>query len=321
MQEEIIATEEDVGMRLDKFLCKSLTNFSRNQIQELISVQAVECDGKVIDSPGAKTRLGVYSVNIEAIKQKPSHLEPFEFPLDIIYEDEYLLILNKPAGISVHPGAGNFDKTLANALVYYAKDKLSSLGGEFRPGIVHRLDKDTSGLLIIAKDDETHQRLSEALAEREIKRYYMAVVFGAPELKAGTIKTHIAKQNYDHSKMVVTKATGKEAITHYNVLKTSPDKKFSILECKLDTGRTHQIRVHLDYKGFPLVGDKVYINSKQKYLSKLLQEQKDIVNSFQRQALCAYKLEFIHPILDELMEFEIDFPKDIQELCCQLNLD
>ena len=314
MQDKINVTSEEIGIRLDKFLSSMLENLSRTQVQELIAAGQVESEGKAITNPATKTKLLTYEVNINFIKEKPNHLEPYDFPLNIVFEDEYLLVINKPAGLTVHPGAGNYDQTLANALIAYSKDNLSSIGGEFRPGIVHRLDKDTSGLIIVAKDDNTHQLLSEALSNRDIKRYYLALVFGCPDLRAGTIKTFIAKHHHDHTKMVVTKANGKEAITHYVILESYLDGKFSLLECKLDTGRTHQIRVHLHYKGFPIVGDPSYNEAQTKYLIRLDPEIKNLVNSFKRQALHAYKLEFIHPITEELMQFEIDLPQDIQSL-------
>ena len=314
MQEKVSVTSEETGTRLDKFLSFHLNNLSRTQVQELITAGQVQCENKIITNPASKTKLTIYDVNIAYIKTKPNHLLPYDFPLNIVFEDEYLLVINKPTGLTVHPGAGNYDKTLANALISYAKDKLSTFGGEFRPGIVHRLDKDTSGLLIIAKDDQAHQLLSEALSNREIKRHYLALVFGKPTLLAGTIKTHIAKHKHDHTKMVITKAHGKEAITHYVVQEEFLGGKFSLLECKLDTGRTHQIRVHLHYKGFPVIGDQLYNETQNKHLARLSDELKSLVNNFSRQALHAYKLSFIHPITDELMEFEIDLPEDMQQL-------
>ena len=309
---------EEAGIRLDKFLSSCLNNFSRTQVQELIEAGQVKSNEQIITNPATKTKLTSYEVNVNYIKVKPNHLLPYDLPLNIVFEDEYLMVLNKPAGLTVHPGAGNYDKTLANALIHYSKDDLSTLGGEFRPGIVHRLDKDTSGLIIVAKDDETHRLLSKQLSAREIKRYYLALVFGTPTLLAGTIKTHIAKHKHDHTKMVITKAHGKEAITHYLLKETFLNGKFSLLECKLDTGRTHQIRVHLHYKGFPVVGDQLYNEGQNKYLTRMSPELKALVGSFSRQALHAYKLEFIHPITDELMEFEIDLPSDIQQLCQEL---
>jgi 23S rRNA pseudouridine1911/1915/1917 synthase len=309
---------EETGIRLDKFLSSHLSDFSRTQIQELITAGQVQSLGRVITSPSSKTKLTNYDINVSYIKQKPNHLVPYDFPLDIVFEDDYLMILNKPANLIVHPGAGNYDKTLANALIHYSKDNLSKLGGEFRPGIVHRLDKDTTGLIMIAKDDHTHQLLSEALSKRDIKRLYLALVFGSPILLAGTIKTHVAKHHHDHTKMVVTKAHGKEAITHYLVKETFVNGKFSLLECKLDTGRTHQIRVHLHYKGFPVIGDQTYNEAQRKQFMKLTPELKDLVSSFERQALHAYKLSFIHPMTEKLMEFEIDLPSDMKELCQKL---
>ncbi len=318
MQDKAIVIAEEAGIRLDKFLSDALENISRTQVQELISAGQVTNEGIIVTSSSSKTRLTTYEVNVAHLKEKPNHLVAYDFPLDIVFEDEYLMVINKPSGLTVHPGAGNYDKTMANALIAYSKDNLSSIGGEFRPGIVHRLDKDTSGLIIVAKDDQTHQLLSEALANRDIKRYYLALVFGCPILRAGTIKTFMLKHKHDHTKMVVTKSSGKEAITHYVVLESIANGKFSLLECKLDTGRTHQIRVHLHYKGFPVVGDPLYNEAQLKYLNRMPEEMKELVKSFKRQALHAYKLEFIHPITEELMEFEIPLPQDIETLYTKL---
>lgn len=309
---------EEAGIRLDKFLSSNLPSLSRNQVQELIVAGQVIANEKIIKNPSTKTKITSYEVNISYIKPKPTHLEPYNFPLNIVFEDDYLMVINKPSGLTVHPGAGNYDQTLANALVHYAKDNLSKLGGDFRPGIVHRLDKDTTGLIIIAKDDETHRFLSEALSKRDIKRSYLALVYGTPELLAGTIKTKIAKHRHDHTRMVVTNGNGKEAITHYVVKKKIIGGKFSLLECKLDTGRTHQIRVQLHYKGFPVVGDQVYNEAQRKHLTKISPEITNLVSSFNRQALHAYKLEFIHPINEESMSFEINLPEDIEKLCLKL---
>lgn len=303
---------ENIGIRIDKFFSSLLNDLSRNQIQDLILAGQVTCNNQVILNPANKTKEAIYEINLDYIKPKPNNLAAYDFPLEIIFEDEYLLIINKPPYLTVHPGAGNYDKTLANALIAYS-DNLSKYGGEFRPGIVHRLDKDTSGLLIVAKDDTTHQLLSEALSLREIKRYYLALVFSSPTLKAATIKANLVKHKHDHTKMVICKTNGKEAITHYNLIETYLNGKFSLLECKLDTGRTHQIRAHLNYKELPIVGDPIYKDIL-KYFNKLSPELKKVINSFKRQALHAYKLEFIHPITEELMQFEIDLPEDIQNL-------
>ena len=315
MQKTIIINTEETGTRLDKFLCSHLEHLSRTQVQELLTNEQVTCDNILVTSASSKVKIASYEINVAYIKEKPNHLLAYDFPLEIIFEDEYLMVINKPAGLIVHPGAGNYDKTMANALVAYSKDNLSRIGGDFRPGIVHRLDKDTTGLIIVAKDDETHQLLSTALSNRDIKRHYLAVVFGVPVLKAGTIKTFIAKHHHDHTKMVITKASGKEAITHYVALEDLASNKFSLIECKLDTGRTHQIRVHLHYKGHPVVGDPSYNEGQVKYLNRLPKELQDILKSFTRQALHAYKLEFIHPITEELLHFKIDLPQDMKELC------
>lgn len=314
MQEKLIINAEEAPIRLDKFLASRLDHLSRMQVQELINAGQVTCNGVIVNNCASKIKTADYEINLSFLKEKPTHLEAYDLELDIIYEDEYLLVINKPAGLIVHPGAGNYDKTMANALVNYAKDSLSKLGGEFRPGIVHRLDKDTSGLIIVAKDDYTHRLLSEALAARDINRYYLALVFGCPDLKAGTIRTFMDVNKRDHTKRVVTRNTGKEAITHYNVVHSYLDGQFSLLECKLDTGRTHQIRVHLNYKNLPVIGDPSYNEAQKKYLSKLDPEIKALVTAFPRQALHAYKLEFTHPITEEFLQFEIALPEDMQSL-------
>ena len=318
MQEKVNIIAEETGVRLDKFLTAQLDDLSRAQIQELIKIGQVTNNGVALIHSSTKVKPGVYEVDLSRIKVKSNILEAYDFPLDIVFEDEYLLVINKPAGLTVHPGAGNHNQTLANALIHYSKDNLSTIAGEFRPGIVHRLDKDTSGLLVVAKNDKTHQCLSEALARREIKRHYLALVFGHPILQAGTIKTYVAKHKHDHTKMVVTRATGKEAITHYIVKQKFLEGKFSLLECKLDTGRTHQIRVQLHHKGFPLIGDPLYNDAQNKYLSRMSLQLKELVGAFERQALHAYKLGFTHPITNELLEFIIDLPEDIQKLCQKL---
>ena len=318
MSEIIDIIAEDEGERLDKFLSSKIDYLSRSKIQELINGGKVSFNNKQEFISSASVKKGLYHVDLNGLKDKSSHLEAYDHPLEIVYEDDYLMVVNKPAGLTVHPGAGNYNKTLVNALIHYSKDGLSTIGGEFRPGIVHRLDKDTTGLLIIAKDDLTHQALSEALSEREIKRYYLALVYGRPELKAGTIKTFIAKDKFDHTKMVITKATGKSAVTHYRVLESFSSDKFSLIECKLDTGRTHQIRIHLDYKGFPLIGEPVYNSTRNKYTARLDEMHKKLISTFNRQALHAYKLEFIHPITEELINLEIDLPEDLEKLCQEL---
>lgn len=318
MQDKITINCDQPGIRLDKFLSFHLDNISRSQIQGLIlSGKVEEENGIIITNSATKTKICSYLVDTNHIKTRSSELKPYDTPLDIVYEDEYLLVINKPAGLTVHPGAGNYDKTLANALIAYSQN-LSTIAGTFRPGIVHRLDKDTSGLIIVAKDDETHNLLSHALSLREIKRYYLALVFGCPNILAGTIKTYVEKHRNDHSKMVVTRASGKEAITHYNVLKTFAKNNLSLLECKLDTGRTHQIRVQLHYKHLPVVGDQLYNEGQNKYINKLTLEHKLLIDSMKRQALHAYKLEFTHPITEEEMIFEIDLPEDMKKICQEL---
>jgi 23S rRNA pseudouridine1911/1915/1917 synthase len=308
-------SESDAGKRLDKYLSENIIELSRSRIQGLIEEKSVKINQKIIDNSNYKTCLSD-EITIELPEAKPSKLSAkTDITLDVVFEDKYLMVINKQAGLTVHPGAGNFDDTLVNALIARLGENLSSINGVLRPGIVHRLDRDTTGLILIAKTDEAHQSLSAQLKEREIKRIYHAVVWNKPDIKVGKIATSIARSKVDRTKMSIYKTFGKQAVTHYTLLNVYFEGILSLLEFRLETGRTHQIRVHAEHKKMPLLGDKTYSGqpSMRKY-GKLPEKIKNVVLEFPRQALHAKKIEFTHPINGKLMKFEIDYPKDMKEL-------
>jgi 23S rRNA pseudouridine1911/1915/1917 synthase len=259
--------------------------------------------------------------------------EPQNIPLDIVFEDEDLLVINKPAGLVVHPGAGNTDGTLVNALLYHCQGQLSGVGGVKRPGIVHRIDKETSGLLVVAKNDAAHRGLSEQLADRSLGRVYTALCWGVPIPALGKVDKPIARDPKDRLKMCVRARDGRDAVTHYKTVQAfgKADAKhkangLSLIECKLETGRTHQIRVHMQFIGHSLIGDPNYAAqpSFQKACLKNIgmesEEERNVFLSFPRQALHARKLHFIHPRNEEHMMFEAPLPDDLQTLVQALNI-
>ena len=305
--------EYNVNTRIDKYLADQLPDISRSKIKKLIEADKVVLDDEVFTDASYKLQ-GNEKINIEIEETRQTKLKPKKIEFEVCYEDNDLLVINKPVGLMVHAGVGNTDSTLVNGLIEYCGDNLSAISTDSaRPGIVHRLDKDTSGLLLVAKNDIVHAKLTEALANREITRIYNALVYGIPVPKLGTIRTLMAKNKKDHRKMMVTQNEGKEAVTHYRILETYKDT-MSLLECKLETGRTHQIRVHLTYKKHPLVGDKTYGKSLNFNLSKFDAEIMQYIRKFGRQALHAKRLEFIHPITEEEMVIESELPDDMQEL-------
>ncbi len=309
----ITYNEQDHKVRLDKFLAQNISHLSRSKIKKLIDAGALKL-GKIVTyasdlklSPGDELTLEVPQENTFA-------LPAMKMELDIVYEDDDLLVINKPAGLTVHPGAGNHNDTLVNALIGTHQGSLSTVGDPQRPGIVHRLDKDTSGLMVVAKNDSTHYALSSMLAEREIKRSYLALVYGTPHPHVGTITTQYGRSKRDPKKMCVLRGGGRVAITHYKVLNIIAEGALSLIECNLETGRTHQIRVHMEHKGHPIVGDQTYGRSKNFNLNALSDEQSKAVKKFHRQALHAYKLEFIHPKTGELLSFISEPAGDMKEL-------
>ena len=308
--------EVQKSLRIDKFIASQITELSRAQIQRLIKDGCVFADDEAIVDKNYKTRLGdIYQIIIPE-PQTAAPL-PENIPLDILFEDDDLVVVNKPAGMTVHPAAGVYSGTLVNALLYHCRDSLSGIGGVARPGIVHRIDRNTSGILVVAKNDVTHRGLAEQFYNHSIERTYYAVVYGVPLPRIGTIYGNIARSPYDRKKMAIVKTGGKTAVTHYQTVETYANDAASLVKCNLETGRTHQIRVHLSSIGCNLVGDDVYEKSK-KTMIKLPQNIKNYVNNFPRQTLHAFSLGFIHPRTKQFLSFQTDFPEDMQSLIHKL---
>lgn len=310
--------ENEDGIRFDKFLAEKFSviksEITRSKIQNLIEAKAVfDEKNQVINNTSQKTKLGQkFSVIIP--DAKPSHLTAKEIPFEIVFEDDDLLVINKPAGLTVHPGTGNQDDTLVNALLFTHKDRLSEINGEFRPGIVHRLDKDTSGLMLVAKNDFTHQILSQKLKDRDIKRTYLAFIYGTLSPAKGVVDKNIVRSRINRLKMTVSKTFGREAITNYETVTTFQNGFVSLIECRLQTGRTHQIRVHLESIKHSLVGDQLYNSAKKTPPKDFNETAKNLVKNFPRQALHSYKISFLHPRSEKEMSFEIELPDDLKNL-------
>ena len=314
---EVISGEQ--GERLDKFITSKISEQTRSQVQFLILNSGVTLNNIIEKNCGKKLKIGDL-ISIFIITKQTS-IEPYNLKLDIVYEDEDLMVINKPANLTVHPGTNTDNQTLANALVSYCKT-LSSASGDDRPGIVHRLDKDTSGLMLIAKNNDTHLYLCGQIMERKVKRIYLAITYGVPNPIIGRIITNLAPCKKNPTKMrVVADETGKIAITNYRVIHVYENRMFSLVECELETGRTHQIRVHMKYKNTPIVGDKkysLYYNFNPEFVSK---ELVDKIRSFDRQALHAYKISFTHPKSLKPLEFEIPIDSGMKEILNLLKVD
>lgn len=287
---EWIAASEDAGARLDAFLAGKMEK-TRSSVQKLIEEENVRLNG----APAAKNARLREGDRVEATEPPPEVLDvkPQNIPLDIVYEDQDLLVVNKPKGMVVHPAAGNPDGTLVNALLFHCGDSLSGINGVIRPGIVHRIDKDTSGLLIVAKNDRAHQSLAEQIAVHSFTRIYNAVVYGIVKEEEGTVSAPIGRHPTDRKRMAVLSSGGREAVTHYRVLERFPG--FTLVECRLETGRTHQIRVHMAHIGHPVAGDPVY-------------GPKKCITELQGQCLHARVIGFIHPATGEYLEFDSGLP-------------
>lgn len=309
-------TPELAGQRLDKALTVLLqqqTEISRARVQALLEEGCISQNGKAVSNAKAAVGEGqVYDVTLPA-SADPATTTAEDIPIDIVYEDDDVMVINKPAGLVVHPAAGNYTGTLVNALLFHRGEELSGIGGVQRPGIVHRLDKDTSGLMVVAKHDAAHQKLSKQFEKRSLSRSYLAVVWGVPMPREGTIEAPVGRSNIDRKKMAVVK-TGKPACTHYRVEKVLAAGALSVVRCELETGRTHQIRVHLTHIGHALVGDPVYGGKRH----KVAEPYASIAKSFARQALHAADLHFLSPSSGEMLEFSADLPQDIEELIEQL---
>lgn len=299
--EELHLTPEAEGIRVDKFLALEISGLTRSHIQKLISMGLVTVDGRKVKA-NYKTSLGREIVLVIPMPKEPDIL-PENIPLDILYEDDDLLIVNKPKGMVVHPAPGHYTKTLVNAVMYHCSDRLSGINGILRPGIVHRIDMDTTGSLVICKNDTAHQALAEQLKTHEIKRTYQAVVHGNIRDNEGLVDAPIGRHPKDRKKMSVQSAKGRRAVTHYKVLERFGD--FTYIECSLETGRTHQIRVHMASIGHPITGDTVYGPAKCPF-------------KLQGQALHAKVLGFTHPSKGVYMEFEAPLPEYFVKLLNRL---
>jgi 23S rRNA pseudouridine1911/1915/1917 synthase len=294
------------GWRLDRALAAAVPSLSRERLTALIRSGAVEAGGKAVRDPATKVR-GEEALRVTVPEPTQAHNQPQDIPLTIIFEDESLLVLDKPVGLVVHPAAGNLDCTLVNALLHHCGGSLSGIGGVARPGIVHRIDKDTSGLLVVAKTDVAHEGLAKQFAAHSIDRRYLAIVNGAPKAIKGTVDAPLARSATNRKKIAIVESNrGKRAVTHWRRLNVLTDA--ALLECSLETGRTHQVRVHMASIGHPLIGDPVYGRSEKTH-GKILKELQ-----FHRQALHAAELGFTHPVNKIRLSFSSPMPPDMQEL-------
>jgi 23S rRNA pseudouridine1911/1915/1917 synthase len=298
------------GWRLDRALADAVPTLSRERLKVLINAGAVSREGAATRDP-AKRAVAGDLFTVEVPNPAPAHNEPQDIPLVVAYEDDHLIVVDKPAGLVVHPAAGNLDGTLVNALLHHCGGSLSGIGGVARPGIVHRIDKDTSGLMVAAKTDRAHVGLAKQFADHSIDRRYRAIVGGVPRPAAGTVDAPLARSPQNRKKIAIV-AGGKRAVTHYTTLEKLDGA--ALVECRLETGRTHQVRVHMASIGHALLGDPVYGRTKgnQKALLDRL--------SFHRQALHAAHLGFVHPINSLALAFESGMPADMQELFSHLHV-
>ena len=299
---EFVIPIENKGERLDKFISSNDDfDLTRTAVQNLITEGMITVNGKKI----AKNYVisGGETVSVEIPEPTVLDVIPENIPIDIVFEDDYLLVVNKPKGMVVHPAAGNYTGTLVNALMYHCKDRLSSINGVIRPGIVHRIDKNTSGLLIVAKTDSAHLGLAEQIKEHSFTREYETVIMGRMKEYKGTIDAPIGRHHIDRKKMCVTDKNSKNAVTHYEVLEEF--REHSYLKLRLETGRTHQIRVHLSYVGHAVLGDDVYGKP---------------VKDYEGQCLHARKIGFVHPITNEYLEFSSDLPDYFEEQLRKLRM-
>jgi len=310
------ATEADAGQRLDRLIAAGDAGLSRSRVKVLIEEGRVRCGARTIVDPSYRVKPGErYEIVV------PAAVDPVPegqaIPLSVVYEDTHLIVVDKPAGLVVHPAAGNPDRTLVNALIAHCGASLSGIGGVRRPGIVHRLDKDTSGLLVVAKTDAVHRALSDMFARHDIDRAYRALVWGVPAKRVGSIEGAIGRNPADRKRMTVRKAGGKKALTHYRVLRAF-GVAAALVECRLATGRTHQIRVHLASIGHSVIGDPIYGRTSRARRDRLPEPARQAVASFGRQALHAARLGFRHPITAKSMAWEAPDPLDFESLITTL---
>ncbi len=299
------------GWRLDRALAAAVPTLSRERLKALIRSGGLTSGETPLRDPATKVR-GDERFLLQVPEPEPAHNEPQEIPLEVVFEDPHLLVIDKPAGLVVHPAAGNRDSTLVNALLHHCGESLSGIGGVARPGIVHRIDKDTSGLLVVAKSDVAHEGLAKQFAAHSIDRKYLAIVSGLPKSSGGTVDAPLARSASNRKKIaIVEDGRGRRAVTHWKRLEILDDA--ALVECSLETGRTHQVRVHMASLGHPLLGDPVYGRSRPH--RELLKEL-----DFHRQALHAARLGFTHPVTKHRLSFSSGMPADMQELFTRLRV-
>ncbi len=306
--------DEAEGERLDRFLSQALdgSDLSRSRLKALIDKGNVQTAERTITEPSYRVKPGeVWRIMLDPAE----NAEPAgqDIPLDVLFEDAHLIVVNKPAGMVVHPAAGNPDGTLVNALIGHCGDSLSGIGGVKRPGIVHRLDKDTSGVMVAAKTDAAHHGLSDLFSTHDIERMYLALVRGVPYRPRATIEAAVGRDPKNRKRMAVRDHGGKHAITHYRI-KERLGEAAALLRCTLETGRTHQIRVHLAHLGHPVIGDPLYGRLRAGSLPGMTPEGRAAARAFPRQALHAAVLGFVHPVTGETLKFEAEMPEDLSEL-------
>ncbi len=309
----LIVKEDEKNLRIDVFINNKKREISRTRVKNLILNKSLKLNNKIMIDPAKKVKYGdILSLLIP--EPKKASLKPYRYKLDIIYEDKDLIVLNKPAGIIMHPGAGNFDNTIVNALINYDKDSLSNIGDEMRPGIVHRIDKNTSGLVVVAKNNQSHEHLSNQFSRHSIKRIYQLLIWGKIRPSKGKIETLIARSSKNRQMMEVSNMKGKKAITNYKTVELFENKNIptlSLLECKLETGRTHQIRVHMNYLGNSIVGDDKYKKKFKKIrnIDPLIEKR---LLSLKRQFLHAKTIGFIHPKKNKELIFNSILPQELE---------
>ena len=316
---QIIVNKNDINQRIDIFLNKKNKEISRTRIKNLILQKKLKVNNKILIDPSKKILYGE-KITLDIPEPKKASLKPYNFKLKIVYEDDYLLVIDKPSGISVHPGPGNYDNTIVNALMNLKNGKLSNIGDELRPGIVHRIDKDTSGLIVVAKDNFTHESLSKQFSSHTIQRIYKTLVWGKLRPQFGKIKTLITRNKKNRQLMEVSFSKGKVAITNYKSLEIFENKNiptFSYVECKLETGRTHQIRVHMSHKGNNILGDKKYRKKFKKLKNINTEIQQELLN-LDRQFLHAEMLGFDHPKTGKVLKFYSELPDELKKLLKKL---
>ncbi len=309
----LIVKDADKNLRVDVFINKKENKISRTRIKNLILDKKLRLNNQINIDPSKKVSCGD---TLELIIPEPkiASLTPYKYKLDIIYEDEDLIVINKPAGIVMHPGAGNFDKTIVNALINYDKNSLSNIGDELRPGIVHRIDKNTSGLIVVAKNNETHENLSIQFSKHSITRVYQLLIWGKVKPSRGKIETFITRSSKNRQMMEVSRTKGKKAITNYKTIEVFENEytpTLSLLECKLETGRTHQIRVHMNFMGNSIVGDDKYKKKFKKIKNINVKLEKKLTN-LKRQFLHAKTIGFIHPKKNKEMIFNSILPQELE---------